>query len=386
MPADEITRSLGSMSLQDVPNSCSTTDGQQPSLPQHSSNSHGQLTESPAPSSTTSSPSHGSLPELVPDTDTSDSSSELSTSSDERCEANNAIIRPSSKGSKTGSRRVRGFITRVQLKSSPLYAPKEIVEPQIVNGEDKVAAVLHRSQWKQKQKWWAASKKQAKRSQAAIGPRPYSPAAEVMDITATGAEPIRCGVEDRAEAALEPRVSEVEAIWSPVVSPPPSRASSPAPFPVDVPTSTTGESIEVRKTKELPRRKNTRSGRATKPSMPGATTAAPMEFETEHSLPSSSPGSGSPTNKLETNAWIPSTPNRSPPAVMTPKELATAMKEKAKKTSGIRKVRFAPVYTLLDKERTVVSKGERIPPHTQYQVKDEKGTSLRMTGSKGMLV
>ncbi|KAG8689480.1 hypothetical protein FRC08_010925 [Ceratobasidium sp. 394] len=117
MPVDEISRSLGSMSLQDVPKSCSTTAGQQPLQLLDTSNPPGQLTESPAPSSTTSSPSHGSLPELVPDTDTSDNSSELNTSSDERSEVNNATIRPSSKGSKTNSRRVRGLITRAQLKS-----------------------------------------------------------------------------------------------------------------------------------------------------------------------------------------------------------------------------------------------------------------------------
>ncbi|KAG8714104.1 hypothetical protein FRC08_012357 [Ceratobasidium sp. 394] len=385
MPVDEISRSLGSMSLQDVPKSCSTIAGQQPLQLLDTSNPPGQLTESPAPCSTTSSPSHGSLPELVPDTDTSDSSSELNTSSDERSEINNATIRPSSKGSKTNSRRVRGFITKAQLKSSPLYAPKEIVEPQIVNGEDKVAAVLHRSQWKQKQKWWIASKKQAKRSQAVIGPRPCSPAVEAMDTTATGTEPIRCGVEVRIETALEPQVFEVEAIWSPVVSPSPSRASSPVPLAVDVPAATVEESIEVRKTKELPRCKTGRSVRTTAPSMPGATTAAPMEFEAEHTLPSGTPAFASPINKVKASNRTPSIPDRPPPAVMTPKELATSMNEKAKKAGRTRKVRFAPVYTLLDKERTVVNKGERIPPHTQYQVKNEKGTSLRMTGSKGML-
>ncbi|KAG8720708.1 hypothetical protein FRC08_018407 [Ceratobasidium sp. 394] len=153
MPIDEISRSLGSMSLQDDQNPCSMTAGQQRSQLDNTSSSPGHLIKSSAASPITSSPSHGSLPELVPDTDTSDSSSELSMSSDERCEANNnvIVIRPSSKDSKASLRRVRGFITRVQPKSSPLYAPKEIVEPQTVDGEDKVAAVLHRSQWKQRQ-------------------------------------------------------------------------------------------------------------------------------------------------------------------------------------------------------------------------------------------
>ncbi|KAG8720678.1 hypothetical protein FRC08_018521 [Ceratobasidium sp. 394] len=383
-PIDEISRSLGSMSLRDDQTPCTMTARQQRSQLDHTSSSPGHLIESPAASPITSSPSHGSLPELVPDTDTSDNSSELSTSSDERYEANNTIVRPSSKDSKASLRRVRGFITRVQPKSSPLYAPKEIVEPQTMDGEDKVAAVLHRSQWKQGRNRWATSKKHAKKSQAPIDPRPCSLVVEPMDTTAAGTETRRPGVEELVEAATEPRVSNIEAIRSPVVLPSPAQASSPLPQAVDASIAQTDASAEVRKIKELPRRKSTRPGTATASATPSATTPARMEFESKHTLPSGSPGSPSPTNELETSTLIPSAPGRPLPMVMTPKDLATAINEKAK-TSGTRKTRVAPVYTLLDKERTVVNKGEKIPPRTQYQVKDEKGTSLRVTGSKGML-
>ncbi|KAG9076768.1 hypothetical protein FRC06_009328, partial [Ceratobasidium sp. 370] len=130
-PIDKISMSVGSMSLRDDKNPPSTAAVQQLSHFGNTSSSPGKFIESLAAPSTTSSPSHGSLPELVPDTYTSDSSSELNTSSDEQCEVNGAVIRSSSKGSQTSSRRVRGFITRAKSKSSPLYAPKEVVEAQV---------------------------------------------------------------------------------------------------------------------------------------------------------------------------------------------------------------------------------------------------------------
>ncbi|KAG8720707.1 hypothetical protein FRC08_018406 [Ceratobasidium sp. 394] len=207
-----------------------------------------------------------------------------------------------------------------------------------------------------------------------------------MDTTATGTETRRPGVEELVEAALEFRVSNNEAIRPPVVLLSPAQVSSPLPQgAVDASIAPTEGSTEVRKIKGLPRRP-TRSGTTTAPATPSATTPAPMEFESKQTLPSGSPGSPSSTSELETSTSTLSALHRPLPVVMTPKDLATAIDEKAKKTSGTRKVRFTPVYTLLDKERTVVNKGEKIPPRTQYQVKDEKGTSLRMAGSKGMLV
>ncbi|KAG8734667.1 hypothetical protein FRC10_011549, partial [Ceratobasidium sp. 414] len=110
-----------------------------------------------------------------------------------------------------------------------------------------------------------------------------------------------------------------------------------------------------------------------------AMTPAPMELVTEHAP---SPHSASPINDSETSDRIPS-PTL---AAMTPKGLAPAMNRKAKKAGGIRKVRFAPIYALLDTKRAVLNKGEIIPPHTWYQVEDEQGTLLEVTGSNGMLV
>ncbi|KAG8732005.1 hypothetical protein FRC10_001293, partial [Ceratobasidium sp. 414] len=248
---------------------------------------------------------------LVPDTDTSDIPSELGTSSDERCEVGNVIIRPSSKSSHTSTRRVCGLITRAHPKRSPLYAP--MMEAEVARGEDRVAAVLHRSQWKQKQKRWAASKKSAKKSQTAVDLRPRLPVVGPIDTTAVGAGASRCGVAGAANPAS------------------------------------------------------------------GAMTPAPMKLVTEHTL---SPHSPSPINDLETSDQIP----RPTLAAMTPKGLASAMNRKAKKAGGIRKVRFAPIYALLDTKRVVLNKGEIIPPHTRYQVEDEQGTLLGMTGSNEIMV
>ncbi|KAG8737839.1 hypothetical protein FRC10_007766, partial [Ceratobasidium sp. 414] len=304
MLTDETTRLPGTMSLKGNQKPCSMTAEPKSSHRENTSNSHGQRIQTPAAPSTTSSPSH-ELPELVPDTDASDNSSELNTSSDERCEINNVIIRSSSKGCDTGLRRVRGLVSRAQPKSSPLYAPKEITEAQAASGENKVAALLHRSQWKQKRKWWTVAKKSVK-TQAPTGLRPHPPATEPIDTAAVGAEAGGRAVEGEPMAmVLESRV-------------------------------------------------------------------------TEHPLPSGSPGSSSPTNVPETPDWTPGTASILPiSAVMTPKELAASMNGKVKQTGGTRKMRSALVYTLLDQGRTVVKKGERIPPHTHYQARDEKGTSLR---------
>ncbi|KAG9080484.1 hypothetical protein FRC06_006524 [Ceratobasidium sp. 370] len=365
-PIDKISMSVGSMSLRDDKNPPSTTAGQLSHLGNTSSFPR-QFTDSLAAPSTVSSPSHGSLPELVPDTYTSDSSSELNTSSDERYEVNGAVIRSSSKGSQTSSGRVRGFITRAKSKSSPLYAPKEVVEAQVVSGEDKVAAVLHRSQWKRKQKWWMTSKKQAKKAQA-TGIRSCSPVIEPMDTDAVGTEATRCGLEEElADAMVEPR-------------------GVPLPLAVDVPAATSEESTGMWGVKELPRRKATRPSRTCAPPSSGARTPAPMEFPTNPALASDSPDSDLPIKGLESSDRTPTAPGPPTPVVMTPKDLAASIDGKAKKTATICKARFAPVYTLLDEKRTVVTKGERIPPYTQYQVKDEKGTPLRVTGAKGMRV
>ncbi|KAG8737828.1 hypothetical protein FRC10_007755, partial [Ceratobasidium sp. 414] len=389
MPTDEISRLLGTMSLKSNQKPCLTTAEPKSSHRENTSNSHGQRIQTPAAPSTTSSPSHELLPELVPDTDTSDSSSELNTSSDERCEINNVIVRSSSKGCDTGLRRVRGLISRAQPKSSPLYAPKEITEVQVASGENKVAALLHRSQWKQKQKWWTVAKKSVK-TQAPTGLRPHSPATEPMDTAAVGAEADRCAVEEELmdtvlESRGRPNSEGVAPIWSPVVSPSPNQVSPPASL--AAPVITAQESTGARKTKDSPRRKATRSNGTAVPPASDAATPAPMEPVTEHALPSGSPGSSSSTNVPETPDWTPGTASTLPiSAVMTPKELAASMNGKVKQPGGTRKMRSALVHTLLDQGRTVVKKGERIPPHTHYQVRDEKGTSLRVTGSKWMLV
>ncbi|KAG8734841.1 hypothetical protein FRC10_011384, partial [Ceratobasidium sp. 414] len=92
VPIGGVSRFPRSVSLKDNQNACSATAGSQFSRVRNTSNTPGQPIQTPATSSTTSSPSHESLPELVPDADTSDSSSELNTSSDEQCEINNVTI------------------------------------------------------------------------------------------------------------------------------------------------------------------------------------------------------------------------------------------------------------------------------------------------------
>ncbi|KAG9084769.1 hypothetical protein FRC06_003906 [Ceratobasidium sp. 370] len=379
-PIDEISMSLGSVSLRENQNPSSTTARQQITHADNTSNSPSRFIPLPAAFSTTSSLSHGSLHELVPDTDTSDSSSDSHTSSDERCEANGVIGRSSRKVSQTSSRRVRGFPTRAMPKTSPLYAPKEIMEAQVVSGEDKVAAVLHRSQWKQKQNWRTRSKKQGKKAQAPTGIR--SPVAELMETNTVGTETARCGVE---EEPVEPRgVSNTMGtapILSSMASSLPPQASSLVRVTMDISTARAKESTGALRIKDLPRRKITGSVRTAAPPTSDATALAPMGFIIERSH-----GPAWPMNNLETSEWIPTAATLPTPGVMKPKDLAAAMNEKAKRTGGTCRVRLAPVYKLLDKGRTVVNKGERIPPYTQYQVRDEKGTSLRMTGSKGMRV
>ncbi|KAG8737850.1 hypothetical protein FRC10_007604, partial [Ceratobasidium sp. 414] len=169
-PVDGISSFLGSMSLKGGQNPCSMTAGPQSPRMENTSSTPGRPIQTPIAPSTTPSPSHESLPELVPDANGSDSLSELTTPSGDGCETNNVIIRSSSKGSYAGLRRVRGLISQAQPKSSPLYAPKEIVEAQVASGENKVAALLHRSQWKQKQKQkrWTATKKPAKKAPAPV--------------------------------------------------------------------------------------------------------------------------------------------------------------------------------------------------------------------------
>ncbi|KAG9127331.1 hypothetical protein FRC07_014815 [Ceratobasidium sp. 392] len=73
------------------------------------------------------------------------------------------------------------------------------------------------------------------------------------------------------------------------------------------------------------------------------------------------------------------------PAVMTPRDLAAALDKKATGAAGTMG-RPTPVYMLMDKERTVVKKGEMIPPNTPYLVKDKNGTKMTKTGPRGLRV
>ncbi|KAG8731413.1 hypothetical protein FRC10_001762 [Ceratobasidium sp. 414] len=417
VPIAGVSRFPRSMSPKDSQNASSATAGPQFSRVQNTSNTPGQPIQTPATPSTTSSPSHESLPELVPDTDTSDGSSELNTSSDEQCAINNVIIRSSSKGSYAGLRRVRGLVSRAQPKSSPLYAPKEIVEAQVAR-ENKVAALLHRSQWKQKQKWWTATEKSAKKAPAPVDLRlvPDTNTSDIPSELGTSSDE-RCEVGNViSRPSSKSSNTSTTRICGLITRAHPKRSPLYAPMMEaevvrgeDRVAAVLHRSQWKQKQKRWAASKKSAKARAAvdlRPRLPvvepmgttavgaGASrcgvaraanpvsdvmTTAPMELVTEHTL---SPYSPSPINDLETSDQIP----RPTLAAMTPKGLAPAMNRKAKKAGGTRKVRFAPIYALLDTKRVVLNQGEIIPPHTWYQVEDEQGTLWEMTGSNGILV
>ncbi|KAG8716209.1 hypothetical protein FRC09_015971 [Ceratobasidium sp. 395] len=297
-----------------------------------------------------------------------------------------------------------------------MYAPKEIVDAQLASGEDKPAAALVRSQWKSKQNWVIPSKTKVKKVKAPTAAptvvRPSSPIPKPKDTNSSVNKP---AFSEKAEkethlvpelrgdsnaSGSTPMPSPV--VSSPVVSSPvisssvisspvnsspvvPSPVQTPSLVPtVEVPITTVEDLSRVRIVKVLPSRKAAPLRTDAPPTTMAIPPAPPAPAKPSRPQPLTATRTLSSINESKATSLR----SLSSTVAMTPRELAEAMNKRANKASGsgTRKVRIAPVYTLLDEKRTVVEKGQRIPPNTQYQVKDEKGTSLRITGARGMLV
>ncbi|KAG8768387.1 hypothetical protein FRC12_005595 [Ceratobasidium sp. 428] len=275
-----------------------------------------------------------------------------------------------------------------------MYAPKEIVDAQLASGEDKPAAALVRSQWKSKQNWVIPSKTKVKKVKAPTAAptavRPSSPIPKPKD-TNSGMNKPASSEKPEQETHLVPKprgdsdTSGSTPMPSPIVSSP-VQASSLVPN-VEAPITTVEDLSRVRIVEVLPGRK----AAPLRTDAPSATTAItpapPAPAKLSRPQPLTATRTISSVNDLKQSKAT-GLRSLSSTVAMTPRELAEAMNKRANQASGsgsgIRKVRIAPVYTLLDEKRTVVQKGQRIPPNTQYQVKDEKGTSLRITGARGM--
>ncbi|KAG8711396.1 hypothetical protein FRC09_020635 [Ceratobasidium sp. 395] len=277
-----------------------------------------------------------------------------------------------------------------------MYAPKEIVDAQLASGEDKPAAALVRSQWKSKQNWVIPSKTKVKKVKApTAAPTVVSPIPQPEDTNSGLNKPASSEKpEQETHLVLEPQgdsnTSGSTPMPSPVVSSPvvPSPVQAPSLVPtVEVPVTTVEDLSRVRIVKVLPSCKAAPLRTDAPPTTMAIPPAPPAPAKPSRPQPLTATRTISSINDLKQSKAT-GLRSLSSTVAMTPRELAEAMNKRANKASGsgIRKVRIAPVYTLLDEKRTVVQKGQRIPPNTQYQVKDEKGTSLRITGARGMLV
>ncbi|KAG8771771.1 hypothetical protein FRC12_003415 [Ceratobasidium sp. 428] len=285
-----------------------------------------------------------------------------------------------------------------------MYAPKEIVDAQLASGEDKPAAALVRSQWKSKQNWVIPSKNKVKKVKAPTAAptvvRPSSPIPKLKDTDSSMNKPaslekpelgthlvpeLRGDSNASGSTRMPSPIASSPVVSSPVVPSPvqaPSLVST-----VEVPITTAEDLSRVRIVKVLPSRKAAPLRTDAPPTTTAITPAPPALAKPSRPQPLTATRTISSINDLKQSKAT-GLRSLSSTVAMTPRELAEAMNKRANKASGsgIRKVRIAPVYTLLDEKRTVVQKGQRIPPNTQYQVKDEKGTSLRITGARGMLV
>ncbi|KAG9120082.1 hypothetical protein FRC07_004578, partial [Ceratobasidium sp. 392] len=128
----------------------------------------------------------------------------------------------------TAPERTNKLITEVRVKSNnlPMDIPQVVVKAQVACGEDKGIALLHRSQWKQKQKYLATSKKTKKMDALAVV-HPSSP----MDTNADwrGANLSEMD-EDEVYMDMDSRRSSrvgSPMVCSPAVSPSPVQVSSP---------------------------------------------------------------------------------------------------------------------------------------------------------------
>lgn len=365
--------------------------------------------EAPAPTVSPSS-SQESLPELVHDNAASNDSIEIQTSSDDEpslvCPVEfeptqehitKKTNRTTSYGLPASFVPFRALAASVKAKNSPMYAPKSITAPALKSKDDKPAAVLKRSMWKLRSK---RAKRQDQKKQTLVETQASSPtppltvleslvalASSLMDSSSPdsasfGFAPLSASPANRATPTSEPEKTLLDdytpsssttssperlelngdvSIWSPVISPSSSQTSL-ADHDTVAPDS---EALpEPRKVAPLPRRKPIQTLQHIDDTCPPP---APSPF----TPPASVSAFSGPTA----------------PVSMTPKELAAAMSQRAAiNPPAPRANRVAPVYTLMDGARTVAPKGGVIPPKTQYQVKDAKGTSLRTTGPKGLRV
>ncbi|KAF8604473.1 hypothetical protein BDV93DRAFT_575284 [Ceratobasidium sp. AG-I] len=359
--------------------------------------------------------SEDSLPELLHDSAASNDSTDIQTSSDD--EASPAFPAVVEYGANKNNHATpyglpasfvpfRALASSVQAKTSPMYAPKSITDPAFKPKDEKPAAILMRSMWKLKAK--RKTKLQGQKTQASVEiqsfpstPSPASSSASPtlppcvltssisqshdplksvlpLNLAATDTattSPTDTTLFDRynhfhssTSSTGESSLNDEVPVLSPAVSPASSQTSSWAP-PTDCNVATSDT---------MPQSKH---DQITSP-LHHAPTQPPQQIK------SSPPSlSQAPTEVLFAPGRASAFSGLAAPVSMTPKELAAAMSQHiSNKPTTPRANQPAPVYTLMDIARTVVPKGGMIPPKTQYQVKDGRGTSLRMSGPKGLRV
>lgn len=296
--------------------------------------------------------SQESLPEFVYDSISSDNSTDIQTSSDDESIPTHPTIveHNTNKPHYTASNvppasfvPFRPLAARVQAKTSPMYAPKLITDPALKSRDEKPAAVLKRSMWKLK----------AKRRTRCQGQR-----TQVL-------------TETQSSSSISPLPLPTCASLN---------VTSPSPGVVESVPPSTPPVYDTASTPDLPLPEF--EGYQTLPPLHHAPFLSPQQVEASTKLTPQPP-----VGLFPARTRVPTFSKPAAPESMTPKELAAAMSQHTtKKRATPQAIRPVSVYMLMDAARTIVPKGGVIPPKTQYQVKDGKGTWLRMTGPKGLKV
>ncbi|KAF8598487.1 hypothetical protein BDV93DRAFT_337665 [Ceratobasidium sp. AG-I] len=341
--------------------------------------------------------SQDEIPELVNNTAASRDSTEIESSSDDEAvtfsrfgiahaQEHKTTGYALSYGPSAGVSSLRLSPSRFRAKASPMNAPKTIAEPARKSKEEKPTAVLKRSMWKQKSK--------ARSEHRTLN---MTPGVEAIATASTSRNSHILKSTHYLSSALEAAAVTSSSL---------SKSTGDAPQVVNLtrrptsqrgvstflpPTSCDNATLEPKYISEL--------HRIAMPSGPRPIEASEhVEVDVKlawvaGALASASPISGSrvalPAKKVR--FYIPASDSgyfgRATSISGTPGALAATPSQDPMARQFLPRTKpVAPVYTLSNKACTVVLKGQRIPPNTEYRVKTSLGTSLRRTGPEGLRV